>query len=56
MPITREDDHALENFVSHEDEKFLLEEQDIEMDHNNLVDEGFDNRSCATDGLSGHTP
>ena len=51
-----EDDNALENIGPHEDEKFILKEQKIQGDHRDLVGKSLDIRSCARDGLSGHTP
>lgn len=36
-PIPREDDNTSENFESYEDNKFTLEEQDIQKNHKTLV-------------------
>ncbi len=35
MPISETNDNVSENFISHKDEKSLLEEQDIKGDHRN---------------------
>ena len=54
--MPREDDDVSENFGPHKDEEFILEEQEMEGDHRDLVGESSDTGSCARDGLSGYTP
>lgn len=49
------DNYASENFGPHEDEKFTLEEQNIEWDYRNLVGESLDTGSYVRDNLLGHT-
>ena len=56
MPIPEEDNNASENFGPHEDEESVLEDQDIEEDHTNLIGKNLDIRSRARDGLSRRTP
>lgn len=53
MLIPREDNNILEIFGLYKNDK--LEKQDIEADHRNLIDESFDTKSGAKDGLSGIT-
>ncbi len=55
-PILGEDNNTPGNLGPHEDEESILEEQDIERDHRNLVGESSDTGSRARDGLSGRTP
>ena len=50
------DNYASEIFGPHEDEKSILEEQEIERDHRNLVGKSSDTRSDARDGLLRHAP
>lgn len=45
MPILGKDDNTLENFELYEDEESILEEQNIEEDHANLVSKSLDTRS-----------
>ncbi len=54
-PIPGENENTSDNFGLHEDEKSILEEQDIEGDHRYSVGESLDTRSHARDGLSGRT-
>lgn len=51
-----EDNNALNNFGSHENEDFTLKTQDIERDNRDLVGKDSDTGSRARDGLSGYTP
>ena len=53
-PIPGEDNNISENFGSHEDDK--SEEQDIEVDHWNLVGKSSDTVSHVRDCLSSLTP
>ncbi len=55
-PIPKEDENTSDNFGLHGDEKSILEEQDIEVDHRNSVGKSSDTGSHARDGLSGRTP
>ncbi len=52
--ISEEDENALENFVPYENEESILEDQDIERDHRNLVEESSDTESRVRDVLLGH--
>lgn len=54
--MLREDDNVLENFEPHEDEKFILEEQDIEGDHRDLIGKSLDTKSHLRVGLSELAP
>lgn len=54
MLIPREDNNALENFKSHEDEKLKLEGQNIERDYRNLIGKSSDIESHIKDNLSGY--
>lgn len=54
--ILGEDDDKLKNFGLHKDEKFILEEQDIEGDFRNLMGEISNTGSCVKNGLSKCTP
>ena len=56
MLILGKDDNASENFGSHEDEKSILEEQDIERDNINLVNKSSDIGTCVRNGLFRCTP
>lgn len=53
--MLEEDNDALENFRSHENEKFTLKEQEIEKNHRNLISKSLDTKNQARDGLSRHT-
>lgn len=46
--------NTLDNFGTHIDEKFILEEQDINKDYKNLVDKISDTRSYTNNRLLGH--
>ena len=50
MPMPEEDNNALDNFRPYEDERYMLEVQDIERDHKNLVGKSSDTESCARVG------
>ena len=52
MPIPEDDDNISENFEPYKDEKFTLEEQNIEGDYINLVGKSLDIGSHARNGLS----
>ncbi len=54
--IPGEDENTSENFGLYEDEESILEEQDIERDHRNLVGESSDTGSSVKDGLSRRIP
>lgn len=54
MPIPGEDNNTSQYFSFHEYEKYILNEQDIEGDHKNLVYESLDLETLAKDSLSGH--
>lgn len=56
MLILGEDNNTLENFELYEDEKSILEKQDIKRDLKNLVNKSSDTGSCTRDGLSERTP
>ncbi len=49
--IPGEGDNVSGNFEPHEDEESILEEQEIERDHRNLVGKSSDTGSHARDGL-----
>ena len=55
-PILGEEDNVSKNFGLHKDEESILEQQDIQRDHTNLVKKSSDTRSRARDNLSGLTP
>ncbi len=55
-PIPGEDENTSDNFGLHENEESILEEQDIEGDHRNLVGDNSDTKSHARDGLSQRIP
>ena len=42
MLILEENHNALKNFVPYENEKFILEEEDIKKNHKNLVKDSLD--------------
>lgn len=54
--MSEKDDNASKNFGFYKNEKSILKEQNIEGDHEDLVDKSFDTRNCAKDSLSRHTP
>ena len=56
MSMPGEDDNSSEYFGSHENEKYILNEQNIEGDHRDLVGKSSDTKSRAKDDLSGRTP
>lgn len=56
IPMPREDNNALENFVPHKDKKSILEKQDIKKDYRDLIGKSSDTRSHARDDLSRCTP
>ena len=56
MVMPREDDNTSEYYELHEDEKYILDKQDIEKDNKNLVGKSSDIRSRVRDSLSGCTP
>lgn len=49
--MPKEDNNAIENFGSQEDEKSILEEQKIEKDHKNLIGKSLNTESHAKNGL-----
>ena len=51
-PIPGEDENASKNIRPHEDEKSILEKQDIEKDHRNLGSKSSNTGSRVKDGLS----
>lgn len=51
-----EDNDVSENFKLHKDEKFILEEQNIERDYRDMVNKSSNTRSRAKNGLLGRTP
>lgn len=55
MLLLGEDNNISEDFGLYEDEKFILKEQNIEKDHENLVDKSLNTRSCVKDSLSKYT-
>ena len=52
MPMPEKDDNALKYLGLYKDEKYTLDEQDIEKDHRDLVGKSLDIESHAKDGLS----
>lgn len=56
MPIPRQNSNVWKNFMSYEDEKSILKEQNIEKNHKNLVEKSLDIRSYIKDSLSGFIP
>ena len=56
MLIEEEDDNALEYFGYHKEEKYTLDERDIEKHHRNLVSKSLKIGSRAKDSLFGHIP
>ena len=53
--IPREDDNTSKNFGIYKDEESILEEEDIEDNHTNLVGKSLDTKSRVRDGLLGCT-
>ena len=53
--IPREDDNASDNFGPYKDAESILEEQDIEKDHTNLINKSSDIGNRAKDSLLGRT-
>lgn len=56
MPISKEDNNTLENFESYKDKKSILEEQDIEGDHRDLIGKSLNTKSHRRNSLLGRTP
>ena len=56
MPLSRENDNALENLGLYEDKKSILEMQDIEKDYRNFMSKSSNTGIYIKDNLSRHTP
>lgn len=53
--MTRGGDNALEYFRPHENEQYILSEQNIERDHRDFMDKNIHNAICVRDCLSKRT-
>ena len=56
MPILGKVNNTLAHFRPYENEKFILEKQDIKGNYRNLVDESLDIKIHAKNCLSRYTP
>lgn len=55
MTISRKNNNLSKNFGSYEDEKSILEKQNIKEDYGDLINKSSDTRSYARDNLSKRT-
>ena len=55
MPMPKKDDNASKYFGPYKKEEYILDKQNIEEDHRDLVGESSDTKNRARDSLSGRT-